>query len=63
MSVSIATMGMFSQCCRPAGAPPYRQNSEEEKPKLRVLVTDVEIEDRKNKDCLDIKVDLLDFDK
>ena len=47
MSVGIATMGMFSSCCRSeaggGGAPPYRQ--EEERVKPRVLVTKFEVED------------------
>ena len=46
MSVNIATMGMFKDCCGGApgggGAPPYRQNSEEHITPL-VLVRHVEM--------------------
>lgn len=46
MSVSIATMGMFNQCCGSrvggGGAPPYRQN-DDERVKPYVRVTDVEV--------------------
>jgi len=47
MSVNIATMGMFQDCCGRAvgggGAPPYRR--EEEKVKPLVIVKKVEVED------------------
>ncbi len=46
MSISIATMGMFNQCCGSVGggggAPPYRRDEERIKP--RVLVTKFEME-------------------
>ncbi len=46
MSVNIATMGMFRDCCGGApgggGAPPYRQNAEERVTPL-VLVRKVEM--------------------
>ena len=47
MSVNIATMGMFQDCCGRAvgggGAPPYRQDEEKVLP--RVLVKKVEFKD------------------
>jgi len=47
MSVNIATMGMFQDCCGRAvgggGAPPYRQDEEKVLP--RVLVKKVEVKD------------------
>lgn len=65
MSISIATMGMFQDCCGRAvgggGAPPYTQNPYE-RPKPHILVRNVEMitinssEDYLNK----IKVKLLD---
>ncbi len=47
MSVGIATMGMFNPCCGSrtvggGGAPPYRRDEEQVKP--RVLVTKFEME-------------------
>ena len=46
MSVNIATMGMFRDCCGGApgggGAPPYRQNAEEHVAPL-VLIRKVEM--------------------
>jgi hypothetical protein len=46
MSVSIATMGKFNQCCGGGivggGAPPYRQNEQIVKP--HILVKNVEME-------------------
>ncbi|MFW9871881.1 MAG: hypothetical protein ACFFG0_02180 [Candidatus Thorarchaeota archaeon] len=50
MSISLATMGKFQNCCGSrgttggGGAPPYRQN-EDEKIKPRILVKKVETED------------------
>jgi hypothetical protein len=68
MSVSIATMGKFNQCCGggPAvggGAPPYRQNADE-RVKPRVLVNKVEMETKNSlEDYLDkIKVKLISFE-
>jgi hypothetical protein len=47
MSVNIATMGMFKDCCGRAvgggGAPPYRRDQEKVLP--RVLVKKVEVTD------------------
>jgi hypothetical protein len=67
MSVSIATMGMFNQCCGGApgggGAPPYRQNADE-RIKPRILVNKVEMETKNSlEDYLDkIKVKLVSFE-
>lgn len=67
MSVSIATMGMFNQCCGGApgggGAPPYRQNTEIIKP--HILVKNVDMETKNSlEDYLDkVKVKLVDFDE
>jgi hypothetical protein len=67
MSVNIATMGMFRDCCGGApgggGAPPYRQNAQEQV-KPRVLVQKVEMETKNSlEDYLDkIKVKLISFD-
>jgi hypothetical protein len=68
MSVSIATMGMFNQCCGGGtgyggGAPPYRQNAQE-LVKPRILVKNVEMETKNSlEDYLDkIKVKLVSFE-
>lgn len=49
MSVSIATMGMFNQCCGTryggGGAPPYRRDEEKVAP--MVIVKDVNIKRKK----------------
>ena len=63
MSVSIATMGMFNQCCGGTGygggAPPYRPYSEDVKP--LVLVRNVELVDiRDPEDYKKISVKLKD---
>lgn len=67
MSVNIATMGMFRDCCGGAlgggGAPPYRQNAEEVVKPL-VLVKHVEMKTKNSlEDYLDkIKVKLISFE-
>jgi hypothetical protein len=65
MSVSIATMGKFNQCCGTrvsGGAPPYRPDSEAAKPFILVKHMDIKttnsIEDYLSK----IKVKLISFD-
>ena len=66
MSVSIATMGMFNQCCGSravgGGAPPYRRDEEKIKPYVRV--TDVEVKSIKVSQQLfkDISIKLLNED-
>ena len=67
MSVSIATMGMYRQCCGTVGgggAPPYRQNADEIV-KPRVLVHKVEMTTKNTlEDYLDkIKVKLISFEE
>ena len=66
MSVSIATMGMYRQCCGTVGvggAPPYRQNADEDV-NPRVLVKKVEMKTKNSlEDYLDkIKVKLVSFE-
>lgn len=67
MSVSIATMGMFNQCCGGTGvvgggAPPYRQNDQIVKPTILVKKVDMETKNSLE-DYLDkVKVKLIDFD-
>jgi len=56
MSVEIATMGLFNSCCRVGGAPPYRQNYDEQTTPI-ILVTKVEHKTKKSIDS--IKVTLL----
>jgi len=67
MSVSLATMGMFNQCCGGApgggGAPPYRQNADEINKPL-ILVKKLNMKTKNSlEDYLDkIKVKLVSFD-
>ena len=67
MSVSIATMGMFNQCCGSrvggGGAPPYRRDEEKITPYVRV--TDVEVKAIKVSEQMfkDIRIKLLDEDE
>ena len=67
MSVSIATMGMFNQCCGSrvggGGAPPYRRDEEKIMPYVRV--TDVEVKAIKVSEQMfkDIRIKLLDEDE
>lgn len=67
MSVSIATMGMFNQCCGSrvggGGAPPYRRDEEKIMPYVRV--TDVEITSINVTEQMfkDIRIKLLDEDE
>lgn len=68
MSVNIATMGMFKDCCGGGlvgggGAPPYRQN-EMERVRPLVLVKKFEMKTNDNKiDSLKkIKIKLIDMD-
>lgn len=67
MSIGIATMGLFRDCCGGApgggGAPPYRQNASE-MIKPRVIVNKVEMETKNSlEDYLDkIKVKLVSFE-
>ena len=66
MSVSIATMGMYRQCCGTAGgggAPPYRQNADE-RVAPHILVQRVEMQTKNSmKDYLrKIKVKLISFE-
>jgi hypothetical protein len=66
MSVSIATMGLFRDCCGGApgggGAPPYRREDERVTPYVRV--TDVEIKSIKVREQMfkNISVKLLNED-
>jgi len=65
MSINIATMGMFQNCCATGGggAPPYRQDNEEIVRPM-VLVQSVEIKTKGSlEDYLDkIKVKLISID-
>lgn len=67
MSISIATFGMFQDCCGRAtgggGAPPYRQNAYEQT-KPVIFVKNVEMTTKNSiVDYLDkIKVKLVDVD-
>ncbi len=61
MSIGIATMGMFRDCCGGAvvsgggGAPPYRQNEDQEAIPS-VLVTSVEHKSKKIFDSIKVKL-------
>lgn len=65
MSISLATRGMFRDCCASGGggAPPYRQNAEEIV-KPHILVKNVDMETKNSlEDYLDkIKVKLVSFE-
>lgn len=65
MSVNIATMGMFQDCCGRAvgggGAPPYRIDNEEVvRPLVLVTKVDVKTVDTINEISKNIKVTLID---
>lgn len=65
MSVNIATMGMFQDCCGRAvgggGAPPYRLDNEEVvRPLVLVTKVDVKTVDTINEISKNIKVTLID---
>jgi hypothetical protein len=68
MSVSIATMGMFNQCCGGTGfgggAPPYRAEGYDSRSHPTILVKDVEMKTKNDiEDYLSkIKVKLIDVD-
>ena len=67
MSIAIATMGMYRQCCGTiggGGAPPYRQN-DEETVKPRILVKRIDMKTKNSmKDYLSkIKVKLISFEE
>jgi len=64
MSINLTTRGMYSSCCGKqivaggGGAPPYRQNIDE-KSRVKITITKVELSDIKNKK--DIQIKLLDL--
>jgi len=59
MSVSIATMGKFNNCCKAGGAPPYRPYEQEHVTPF-VLVKNVDVKTIKLNEYENIKVRFLD---